>query len=224
MLSIFEQTINRLNALAEVNDKILISFSGGKDSLIVLDLCSKTFKKVTCFFMYLIPGLGHIERQLQCAEKKYGVEILQYPHWLLSRLLKNGIYCNNHHCFDNLPALSPNDIYSIARYETGINLIATGQKKSDNLFRRRNLLNADNILDLIHPLKDWNKYDVLSYMRIHDILLPQTYKGQVTGADLTTKSLLWLYDTYPKDFRKLTRIFPYARTVVYRRKWYDIEK
>lgn len=97
MLSIFEQTINRLNALAEVNDKILISFSGGKDSLIVLDLCSKAFKKVICFFMYLIPGLDHIERQLQCAEKKYGVEILQYPHWLLSRLLKNGIYCNNYH-------------------------------------------------------------------------------------------------------------------------------
>ena len=46
MLSIFEQTINRLNALAEVNDKILISFSGGKDSLIVLDLHCRKMKKL----------------------------------------------------------------------------------------------------------------------------------------------------------------------------------
>ena len=78
--------------------------------MIVLDLCRKTFKKVICF-MYLVPGLEHIERQLQFAREIWS-EILQYPHWLLSRLLKNGIYCNNHHCFDNLPII-PNDIYSL---------------------------------------------------------------------------------------------------------------
>ena len=135
--NIFQKTFLELENIANLDNKILISYSGGKDSLIVLDLCSKIFKQVICFFMYLVPGIQICEQQIKYAEDRYKVQIIQYPHWLISHLLRNGIYCNPGFKNDDLPYLKPKDIYAIARQDTGFWPVATGMKKSDTLWRRR---------------------------------------------------------------------------------------
>lgn len=216
--NIFQKTFKHLETFAETNEDILISYSGGKDSLIVLDMCSKIFKRVVCFFMYIVPGLSICETQIKYAQDRYGVEIIQYPHWLLSHWLKAGVYRNPSYKFDNLPDLKPNDIYALAREDSGIYLIATGMKRSDTLWRKRNL--SQETPGVIHPLINWNKYEVLAYCKLNNIPLPDAAEGNVSGIDLSERTLLWLHDKHPEDFRKLLRVFPFAEVPVYRRKFY----
>ncbi len=56
MLDIFHSTTQLLAEYAKKHDSVLVSYSGGKDSLVTLDLCTRTFKRVTAFFMYFVPG------------------------------------------------------------------------------------------------------------------------------------------------------------------------
>ena len=38
-------------------DRVLVGVSGGKDSVVTLDLCARFFPHVVGFFMYLVKGL-----------------------------------------------------------------------------------------------------------------------------------------------------------------------
>ena len=42
---------------ASMSRRVLVSFSGGKDSVVLLDLCAKHFERVDAFFMYHVRGL-----------------------------------------------------------------------------------------------------------------------------------------------------------------------
>ena len=49
--------LDAIKTQAQITDKVLVSFSMGKDSIVTLDLCMKYFKQVQPFFMYLVPDL-----------------------------------------------------------------------------------------------------------------------------------------------------------------------
>ncbi len=214
----FETTFADLDAAAKKDTSILVAYSGGKDSLAVMDMCCRAFQRVEAFFMYLIPGLESTETALLQAEARWGVKVRQYPHWLLRRLLFDGVYCQNSFRNDDLPEWKLMDVYRLAIAETGIPTIATGAKKADSLWRRRQM--SSWCKDLLYPLKDWSKLDVLSYLKLRGLPEPASSGRSATGIDLSTPSLLWLHDTYPNDFRKLCEVFPFAEAVVWRRTYY----
>lgn len=215
------QSLDRLRAQAKQHGSILVAFSGGKDSLAVLDLCRQTFERVVCFFMYLVPGLKCVEKQLQAARERYGVEILQYPHWLLLKLVKDEIYRPTGFEFDGLPQSKVKDVYLMAMADTGINLVASGAKKSDYATRATIMRSMEGI-GVIHPLAEWTKFDLLAYLKVRNIPLPESSGRATTGIDLSTPSLLWLYDNYPEDFEKLCEGFPYAKAAIYRREFFGV--
>lgn len=219
---IFSKTIAGLKETAIFEDAVLVSFSGGKDSLVILDLCAKIFKKVTCFFMYFVPSLSVCERQLQYARDRYGIEILQYPHYILGRTLANAVFCDYYPEMQDFGKFTIIDIYALVRKETGVETIVTGAKKSDSFWRRRYMgrCGKEKYKDIINPLADWNKFDILAYLKVNNIPIPDCSAGNATGIDLSAPSLLWLHDNHPDDFAKLCRLFPYAEAVIYRRQFY----
>lgn len=221
-----QTTIEELKKLGSNHESIVVFYSGGKDSLCIVDLCTKFFKKVICVFMYFVPGLNVIEKQLQYARDRWNVKILQYPHWILIQALKTGAYCNSHISFNKFPDLKLRDIYNIVKSDTGINLIATGAKEADGTWRKYNLHCTDGYNDIIYPIKKWNKFDVLYYLRKNDIPLPDSNERDGrgnTGIDLSASSVLWLHDKYHSDYLKLLEYFPFAECIIKRREYYGIK-
>lgn len=206
-----------LGKLRLQHKEILVSFSGGKDSLCVLDLALRTFEKTECFFMYLVPGLEVVENALDFARKRWGVTIRQYPHWVLSNCLRTGAYCFER----DVPEWKLKDVWEVARSEAKVELVAVGAKASDSMWRRRNLT-VQSRTNLSYPLEKWTKLDVLSYLKSRQIPVPTSSGKQATGIDLSTPSLLWLHDKHPSDFKKICEKFPYAEAVVWRRKFHGV--
>lgn len=214
-------TVRTLEKEAERHEAVLVSFSGGKDSLVVLDLCSRYFRRVECFFMYLVPGLRCVEGSMKFARERYGVKILEYPHPMISDAIKNGHYCSGYMTATEVPYLTQGDVYDLARRESGIELIATGMKGADNFWRRRNLKQSKE--NTIHPIKEWMHADVLAYMKARELPAPPAHKGVSTGVCLRIPALLWLHDDFPDDFEKMEQVFPYIGAVVKRREFYGLE-
>jgi phosphoadenosine phosphosulfate reductase len=221
-MGILQETAKILDDAAEKGGgSVLVSYSGGKDSLVVLDLCSRAFKRIECFLMYLVPGLEVTETMVAFAQKRWGVTVHQVPHWLAGTLLKEGYFCFNSYRDDDLPDWKLRDVYDYVMADTGIGVIATGAKKSDGAGRRRYLANTQ-YTDIIYPIKSWNKFDVLGYLKAQKIPIPASTGQSTSGIDLSPPSLKWLHRTYPNDFRRLCEVFPFAEAVIWRERWYGI--
>jgi hypothetical protein len=182
------------------------------------------FSRVETFFMYFLPDLRVDVERLLFARSTWGISPRLYPHPGLGQSLKGGRYSSNIAMASGLPEWTHQDIYQMARLDTGIPLIVTGMKASDSNSRRRYLAWSEDDANIIHPVKDWNKHDVISYLKARGIPLPRTSGDQMFGVGLSIGSLLWVHDNYPDDFDKIERVFPYARAAVYQRDWFGATK
>jgi phosphoadenosine phosphosulfate reductase len=215
MTSAVNATIESLRKLSEEHSHVDVAFSGGKDSWCVLDLCLKTFRRVTAFHMYFVPGLECVDREIDKAKKRYGIDVRQYPDWTFIKALREGVYRMPSSALESLPEWTLKDIYTVALVDSGATAIAHGAKKSDSLWRRRQLGTwRGGVWDrLIYPVVEWKKLDVTAYLKANKIPLPPSSGKSATGIDLSTPSLEWLSETYPQDFERLCRLFPFARVV-----------
>lgn len=127
---------------SSVTDSVIVAFSGGKDSIVTLDLCFKYFKNVVPFFMYLVPHLEFQEKMLQWYERQYNTEIVRLPHFELSNLLKYGSFTLPHY---GVEIVTINDIYEYMRNETDFYWVAAGERCADSIVRNAMIKNSGSI-------------------------------------------------------------------------------
>ena len=229
-MNLWGETIDYLKGYAEKTDKIAVGFSGGKDSLCVLDLCSRVFKTIYCYNMEFCGGFKVDRDQMEYGKQRYGVKVIHYPHFAFITALKNGIYCNETEETEKLPDWTLRDVYDLVRQDFNVDFIAHGAKTADGLWRRKMFNATKTWTDIIYPIKTWTKPAVMAYMRMQKIPMPHMSVGHTTGAtgrtkngtgiDLTDPSIWYLHDNHPEDYKKLLRWFPYAHAAVCRRDWY----
>ena len=217
MESAVSRTEGQVDELATKSSNCLISFSGGKDSLVVAELVCKRFSHVEAFFMYLVPDLECVEAALEYGRKRWGFKIHMIPHWGVWNHHKYGVFCRPHLEF---PEVKLDQIQDLARQKAGIDLIANGAKASDSMWRRRQLATWGDKPNIVYPLQKWNKLQVLGYLRARGIPLPDSSNKQATGVDLSVPSVLWLYDNHPADYKRLLREYHYAGAIVARRNFF----
>lgn len=63
-----DETLAALKKYREQHDSVVVSYSGGKDSLCVMELCTRTFPKVEAFIMELVPGLSQSNKACEFAK------------------------------------------------------------------------------------------------------------------------------------------------------------
>lgn len=196
---------------SKVTDTVLVGFSGGKDSIVTLDLCFKYFKKVVPFFLYIVPGLSFQERQLQWYENRYQTEIIRLPHFETSNFMRYGTFRNEDY---SVPIVSVTDEYNYLRQLTDICWIAAGERIDDSLIRRAMIKHSSSI-DIqrgrFYPVAYWKKREVLDYIKFKRLRLGEDSRHQgFSFKSLEGRELYMLKQFYPDDYEKVLRLYPFA--------------
>ena len=206
-----------IKAQSKVTDSVLVGFSGGKESVVVLDLCMRYFKNVQPFFMYICPNLSFQERTLAWYEKKYQTSIIRIPHMDVSEFFHYGSFRPPDYTF---PIVSINDIYHYLRLQTDIWWIAAGERINDSIVRRA-MMKKSGSIDVqrgrLYPISMWNKREVMDYIKFHNLYLgADSRKLGFSYCSLWGKELSMLKQHFPDDYAKVIRLYPFAEAGVRR--------
>jgi phosphoadenosine phosphosulfate reductase len=212
-----------INQAAKITDSVIVYFSSGKDSLVLLDLCHKKFKRVSVWFFYLIKDLEFQENYLRFIEKKYGLEINRIPHWNLSRVLAKSVYRPVDNVSKTISRLSINDIDFYTRDISGFEWIASGEKAGDSIVRYAMLKKCKGIDEKrkrFFPLTIWNDAAIWRYIKTEHIPLPPDYRmfGRSFGR-MWEDELSAIKKNYPNDYLKILEVFPYAESAIKRKEF-----
>lgn len=227
-MTITDHTSLTLNYIKKKTNKIIVFYSGGKDSIVLLDLCAKHFDEVHAVFMYFVKDLDHQKPLLNFATNYKNVTLHQYPHWMLSHFYKRGNFRFHSTQTDSIKVIKQKHIEDYARLQTGCNWLVTGEKRADNVKRYMflGMQKFDSICDNMkhaYPLSHWKKQDVLAYINQKRLIKPVSYnpKANSEGVSVDIDVLLFLREKFPSDYKKIINIFPFSEKQIFE---YDYAK
>lgn len=213
-----------IDDVSKETDSILLFHSlSGKDSIVLLDLCYKKFKRVVLVFMYLVKDLEHIMRYYNYAKVKYpNIEFVQVPHYALFNYIKTGYMGIKQDPKQRQWTLA--DITDKLRERLGVKWACYGFKQSDSLNRRLMLRSYSDGKEAInwktkkfYPLSTYKNGDVLDYILDHHLKNPEVCgtNKQSSGVDVEdVEYQKFLKEFYPNDLGKIYKVFPMARIVM----------
>ena len=209
--------------IRKITDSVIVAFSGGKESVVVLDLCFRYFKNVQPFFMYMAPDLSFQERTLGWYEKKYQTEIIRLPHMDTSACFRYGVFRNIDF---EVPIISINDIYKYVRLKTDIWWIAAGERINDSIVRRA-MMKKSGSIDVqrgrLYPVSAWKKQEIMDYIKFHNLYLGEdSRKLGFSFKSLWGKELAMVKQYFPEDYEKILRLYPFAEAGVKRWELYGV--
>ena len=202
-----------INDVSKKTDSILLFHSlSGKDSIVLLDLCYKKFKRVIVVFMYLVKDLEHIMRYYNYAKAKYpNIEFVQVPHYALLNYIKTGYMGIK----QNTKQL---------REKLGVEWACYGFKQSDSLNRRLMLRSYTDGKEAInwktkkfYPLSTYKNKEIMDFILDHRLKNPEVCgtNKQSSGVDIEdVEYQKYLKELFPADLEKIYKVFPMARIVM----------
>lgn len=208
-----------ISSVSQQTNRAILFYSGGKDSIVLLDLMAPHFEKIVCVFMYFVKNLRHVQPYLDHAAKYPNVEVVQVPHFMLSAIYNVGRYCVPD------PRIKPIQLKHIdkrVRKMTGIDWTFYGWKQADNMTRRIVLRNYDQqaicvSTQKVYPLSLWKKADVLAYIAHHRLPMPVDYgsKKASVGVQFDAEVFAWLRQKYPDDLQRIYDVFPASQQILF---------
>lgn len=196
---------------SKLTDSVIVGFSGGKDSIVTMDLCFKYFKNVKPYFMYLVPDLEFQEKMLKRYEERYETEIIRIPHFECSNFMKYGSFTIMD--FD-VDIVNINDSYNYLRDLTGYHWISAGERCADSIIRNAMIKKSgsvDHKRGRFYPLAYWKKHEVLQYIKYKKLYLSKEQRELgFSFRSLAGKELAVIKQLYPDDYEKILRVYPFA--------------
>lgn len=211
-------TTRRMRRLADASGgKVLVGLSGGKDSLVILDLCCRYIPQVEAYYMYLVPGLETFEAPVDAAALRHGVKVHKVPHWDVARLIRYAVLRPHVRGAEEIRLVKLSDVEASLRAQTGIDWVVLGERANDSYMRRFYTRVDDGVQTgprKAYPVWDWLDADVYAYLRHRNITIPSVdpgfIKNRSSGFTLTGKSLSALHRLHKADYQRVLRTFPYA--------------
>lgn len=196
---------------SKVTDSVIVAFSGGKESIVTLDLCCKHFKNVKAFFLYIVPDLSFQEKTISWYENKYDIQITRLPHMETSQLFKYGCFRKEDY---TIPIISINDIYKYVRLKNEMWWVAAGERINDSIVRRA-MMKKSGSVDVqrgrFYPVINWNKREILDYIKFHKLYLGTDSRAMGhSWKGLLGEDMLFLKENLPDDYEKVLKIYPFA--------------
>lgn len=211
--------------MSKITDSVIVGFSGGKESVVLLDLCCKHFKHVYPYFLYIHPNLEFQNRTLRWYEKKYGLEVLRLPHMDVSEFFHYGSFREGYYEY---PLIDINDIYAYLRVKYNTWWIACGERMDDSLWRRGMIHNSSSIdknRGRFYPLAMWKTREVLDYIKYHKLYYSRDQKTEKKGSlsGLQGDQLYIVKKYYPDDYERILQLYPFAGAGVKRYEEYILK-
>lgn len=208
----------------ELTDEIILFHSAnGKDSVVLMDLLSKYFKRVVPVYMYIVPNLDFANKYIYWTQRKYGVKFIQTPHFAVYSYIKYGFMGMKQDPTQRLHTLS--DIDKYVKEKTGIEWSCYGMKQNDSLNRRLQLrtYELEGVCiptKKIYPLTHWTNKDCQNYIKAHNLMQNELTllktRGQSTEMSVNNLSyLLFSRERYPEDYKKIVEMYPLAASLVF---------
>lgn len=213
-----------IDDVSKETDSILLFHSlSGKDSIVLLDLCYKKFKRVIVVFMYLVKDLEHIMRYYNYAKTKYpNIEFVQVPHYALFNYIKTGYMGIKQDTKQRQWTLA--DITDKLREKLGVEWACYGFKQSDSLNRRLMLRSYTDGKEAInwktkkfYPLSTYKNKEIMDFILDHRLKNPEVCgtNKQSSGVDIEdVEYQKYLKELFPEDLEKIYKVFPMARIVM----------
>lgn len=207
--------------------KVVLSFSGGKDSLGCWIQLKRYFSEIVPVYMYLIPGLEFTERMLDKYERHFGTHIIRLPHPSLYRML-NGLVSQPPQHYQvlvdhTLPVFDYDDVFSLSKYAVGFDqdtLTAVGVRATDSLNRWTSIkqYGAWNVeRATFYPIYDWSKDRLINELWEAGVTLPEEYRWFGRSFDgIDFRFLKGMKENAPKDYGRLLEWIPLADMELYR--------
>lgn len=213
----FNRIIQSLEQDRAASDEAALFFSGGKDSVVLLDLLYKVYGhgKIHCQFMYLCP-YPPLDTFIDKTCRKYGATIERVPHWAYFKFKQAGIYCDEYAC--EIPTI--NDYIRILGEKYNTPNVYHGAKKSDSMFRAQTW----NSVNCKKPMKDLLKEEILAYIKVNKLDLYSLDKSNASGIDLSRQFLFWCWDNDKALWNNLRKEFRYIDAVIYHKEQYGWEE
>lgn len=205
-----------INTIREKTDRVILFYSAGKDSIVLLDLLSKEFKEVVCVFMYFVKDLEHINRFIEYSKKRYkNVIFEEVPHWTLTKIHKYGLFCQPR----KIRQLKFADTIKAVKIRTGLEYAFIGEKKADNMARNIKLrqyeLEAISTTKNVYPLSKWKDADVLDYIQRNSLPQPIKYGNKRSnGVNFDIDVYVYLRKFYPEDLKKILKAYPLSEKLL----------
>lgn len=219
-----EDAIDILELAKMKEPRALVALSGGKDSLVVLDLAIKVYgkKNLQFFNLEFLPGMQANEDLLAYPKKRFGInEIQKYPHEGFLRCYKNGYFTWESNQKDMLPNIGRNEMYDMIARVNKVNTVITGLKRIDQFTTALQVKWGAVYGGVVTPIYQWRTDDVLDYLKGNKIDLPDIYvKGGSRGVGISYETIKWLDEFYPEDMKVMESYFPFCRAVVFRKEKY----
>lgn len=203
-----------IKTMSKVTDSVLVAFSGGKESVVVLDMCFRYFKNVYPYFQYYVPGLSFNEKLLAWYENKYGVEIARVPVEDVGAMFRYGVYTAPDPTF---PVVSEADVWNYMRQETGIWYVAGGERINDSMMRRARIKHSGTIDEKsgrLFPVAMWKTQEIYDYIKHHKLFLAKEQKELKHSLRIFhAEDLLYIKNNLPDDYDRILHMFPLAGAI-----------
>lgn len=205
-----------IKTMSKITDSVIIGFSGGKESVVLIDLCCKYFKHVYPYFLYIHPNLEYQNRIFRWYENKYGVKIEKLPHMQLSEYFHWGSFREGYYEY---PLIDINDIYAYLRLKHNTYWIACGERMDDSLWRRGMIHNSSSIdqkRGRFYPLAMWKKKECLDYIKFHKLYYSRDQRESGLGSlgGLQGSQMYTFKKYYPDDYDRLIQLYPFAEAAL----------
>ena len=216
-------------AAALSGGSIVVGCSGGKDSLVTLDVIMRSgaFSRVELLAMELVKGLDLFRKPVERAAARYGLKVHYVPHWDTARLLKYAVLRPHIRGGEKITLLRLKDIERAITKRTGIEWYSYGERAADSIVRRIYTRECDGVQTewrRLWPIWNWRLADVRGYLKLQRIPMPKKIGNRVTsGVSLEPADLLYIKREHPADYQKILTVFPWAEVQVFRLERGDFE-
>jgi len=198
--------------------KLAVSFSGGKDSLVVLHRILRENPKVIVVFVDTTISIPENVRYVESLANEWGFDLRVYrpPKDFFTLLLEKKIWPrkNTRWCYTELKMKA----FQRAVRELGIDGFYTGLRREESWRRRDRPIRYWNVKArywLVNPIIDWDSSQVESYIRKHNLPLNPCYKLYGTTGCwycpfLTKQKVIKIALRHPELIEKLA---PYEKII-----------